>query len=153
MIRESDSQQLYDALFIKSVHEDMKAAVFVTQNGGKLRDCLPAVMVGCEYDKVAHIGESGRFLQEPEQHPILKTKLLELGSLGDKSDICDYPIGNCAENDAANQVLNDHIEVSNLQQLRFTQALCPRTFQQKDTCNNCNFVFGTNSLDNVQPED
>lgn len=153
MIRETNSQELYDALFLKSVHEDMKAAVFVNQKGGSLRNYLPAAMIGCEYENVAHIGESGIFLEESEQHPMLKNKLLELGPLGGKSNICDYTICNCAENDAANQVLNDHVEVSNLQQLKFTQALCPRTFQQKDTCNNCNFVFGNNSVDNVQSED
>lgn len=144
MVKKSTSEVLFKRLLIEAVRTDLKASVLVTCHGGELREYLPAVMIGCEYGSTTEIGESEVYLLENDRHPLLVTKLEELGTIGKKGDRCMIPIGNCAENDAANKVLNRDNNIANLNQLAFTIPLRPRTFSEIPTCENCEYVSGEN---------
>lgn len=142
MVNKSISANLFNRLIIEIIRTDLKASVFVTRHGGELRDYLPSVMIGCECNSTTEIGESGAKLKEKDFHPLLRNKLLELGSIGNIIERCKNPIGNCAEDDAANKVLKNDSSITNLHQLAFTMPLRPRTFSLIPTCENCEYVFG-----------
>lgn len=68
------------------------------------------------------------------------------GDVGEISPItgCGYPIGNCAEQHAANRVMKE-LEANRLNrdvsQLSFTKAIRPRTMQIIAYCDNCVTLF------------
>lgn len=131
---------LIDAIVVRDVH----AVIFKKKYGGQLDYLLPSVMIGCQSGCLKSIGEAFHSLEGQTFHPLLQEKLEALGTIGESSSICQYKVGKCAENDAANKVfmLDSESSIKSLQQLWFTDSLQPRTFKFVPTCKNCEFVFG-----------
>lgn len=80
--------------------------------------------------------------QKDEFHPALQKALLCLGEIGEKCKRPGnrYPIGNCAEQHAAN-IYMKQCEEKDLSKLFFSVAMRPRTKQIFEYCDNCKDVF------------
>lgn len=119
-----------------------------TQIPRQFKDEFPAVVAGCQDipSNVEMIGCSG--CHTTKWNPDLKDAFqLKLGgSIGSLSPNtgCSFPIGNCAEQHAANKVLNKlngrGIQHS-LQNLAFSKAIRPRTMIEISYCSNCTTLF------------
>lgn len=82
--------------------------------------------------------------QSNEFHPVLGSKLRTLGEIGKKPSIQGkrYPLGNCAEQHAANIFMKQCGE-NDLNNLYFSKAMRPRTKEVFDYCDNCKNTFPT----------
>lgn len=80
--------------------------------------------------------------QSSEFHLVLERKLLSLGSMGEKPSLEGrrYPIGNCAEQHAANIYMKQCSE-NDLKRLYFSKAMRPRTKEVFNSCDNCKDIF------------
>lgn len=107
------------------------------QRGGQ---AYPAAIVGChKCGEVYWIVDSAR---SPVNYPFvaeLRKALQQLGTIGEKSALCDSIIGQCAEPHAANEILN--AESCSLNDLEFSLAMRPRTQTFLPYCNNCKKIF------------
>ena len=77
-----------------------------------------------------------------EFHPVLEQKMGTLGIIG-KRPLMDgnrFPIGNCAEQHAAN-IFMKQFDVNDLNDLYFSKAMRPRTKEVFDYCDNCKDIF------------
>ena len=77
-----------------------------------------------------------------EYHHVLKNKLQLLDEIGKKPGIpgTRYPIGNCAEQHAAN-IYMKQCGANDLNDLYFSMAMRPRTKEVFDYCDNCKDTF------------
>lgn len=77
-----------------------------------------------------------------EFHQVLDRKLRVLGEIGKQPKIPGkrYPIGNCAEQHAANSFMKQYGE-NDLNNLYFSKAMRPRTKEVFDYCDNCKDTF------------
>jgi hypothetical protein len=70
----------------------------------------------------------------------LRLNLLKLGEIGKHSRKCNYIIGNCSEQHAANNYMNCYGE-NDFNKLSFTESVRPRTMQIFPSCENCKSLF------------
>lgn len=70
----------------------------------------------------------------------LKKKMERLAPIGKRPRKESYIIGNCAEQHAGNNYMNAYHE-KDLRQLRFSDAVRPRTMQVFEACENCKYIF------------
>lgn len=140
---------------IKVIAEDVRL------NGKRFDDLhdLPKVVAGCLYDdqqKTMDVGRSGRTHKSINQRiprAVFNVKLVNaLKGIKDTGKIPDTfkdPatgeirfLGTCAEDDAANKVLNAlEQNTPKLNELQFTKALRPRTGNKVKYCKTCQTVF------------
>ena len=114
----------------------------------KFQDEFSAVVAGCQDPptSVEYIGLNGCNTTSWSYN--LRSAFVSKlgGNVGEESLItgCGYPIGNCAEQHAANRVLKD-LEGNRINRdvsdLSFTKAVRPRTMQKIDYCLNCETLF------------
>lgn len=95
----------------------------------------PAVAAVCHNDRCtekrssfSHYPSGGRW------HDLLSLQLERIAKIG------THLIGNCAEQHAANNYMNQ-LHVDNLNELHFSIARRPRTKEEIDYCNNCRMTF------------
>ena len=107
-----------------------------------------AAVAGCQDPdfNVEHVGCSGCDTTKWSEKMELAFDQKLGGSVGDHSPItgCTNRIGNCAEQHAANMVMNEHEEKGihqEIENLAFTQAIRPRTMIEIDYCLNCRTLF------------
>lgn len=106
----------------------------------------PACLVACctiDNPLEIDVSKSSRpIIGKTYKTPILLKALMSLGAIGKKSGVtkCKYPIGQCAEQHAAELVLNKHFK-SSLASLRFSKAIRPRTKAVMGYCDNCKYIF------------
>ena len=86
------------------------------------------------------VGHSGPVPNASSIHPSLAGKLDQIGGLGAENAGAVGRVGCCGEVDAANQLLQ---QGSKLENIRFTDAIRPRTGQVIPRCENCTAVFGS----------
>ncbi len=111
---------------------------------------FPAAVAGClgPISNVERVGKSGSITNQWDEDIISLFHTRLGGSVGSHSPIttCYYPIGNCAEQHAANMVMLEGKKNRNREEankLFFTEAIRPRTMQVIDYCSNCTAVFDT----------
>lgn len=147
-MKESNNEFLYLDLFYKIVIRDITEYSVHCQNGRSLKKLLPAVMIGCEYDDFSSVGASclkneRKYKLETEMAVGFSTRLH--AKLGEKTQLCGNPVGNCAENVTGNEVLkllrHNNVPIPALSELKFTIPIRPRTFQYIPTCENCKKMF------------
>lgn len=109
----------------------------------KMKD-YPAMIVGCKYGEHRVCGRSNgsalynlrrgkrRFL------PLLENAL----QIERQKHLKNISIGSCAEDDAANKILQNNLKITSLYQLNFTIAIRPRTGQKEPYCQICKNIFG-----------
>jgi RHS repeat-associated protein len=85
------------------------------------------------------VGHSGPVPNAAELHPDLLSAMDSAGGLGARNTGVAQPVGCCGEVDAANQLLQ---RGSKLENIRFTDAIRPRTGEVIPTCPNCRATFG-----------
>ena len=87
-----------------------------------------------------YYGRNGGYLAEGyERNPIIFGDESNKGILPDKK-LNEYPVGNCAEVDAANRALNDHAELGNLFMLTI-HTTKNKFGEYKESCKNCEYTF------------
>jgi RHS repeat-associated protein len=99
-----------------------------------------ATMVGAcdvETGNVA-VGASGPVSRLGAINPHISAAADQVGGIGAVNPGAPSPVGCCAEVDAANQLTN---QGSNLQNVRFTDAIRPRTGAEVPKCTNCQGMF------------
>jgi RHS repeat-associated protein len=101
----------------------------------------PSAVVGAYDPETGEVvvGVSGNIPDYDDVHPDLRPIVDEMGGLGAITEDAVGPVGNCAEFDAANQLLHSG---STLEDIEFTDAVRPRTGQQVPMCDNCQNMFG-----------
>ena len=72
--------------------------------------------------------------------PIFITEFKKLGVLGKGSIHDKNPIGNCAEQHSANNLIRV-CNIKKLNHLYFSESVRPRTMEIYAPCNNCRFLF------------
>lgn len=83
---------------------------------------------------------------QKEFDPRLQDALAPLGSLGTKPKGRPNYIGNCAEQQACNDVLmKDRVNKVKVKQVKFTLAYRPRTCEIIPYCSNCTNTFNINN--------
>lgn len=114
------------------------------QNGNfnKYRWDYPATAVACScYDNPVLIEKDySRGVKSSHLAPILANKLRLLGTIGEKSNICNFIIGRCAEPHAANKIIKK-TGCKDLANIYFSVAMRPRTREIIEYCNNCKSTF------------
>ena len=96
----------------------------------------PAVAISVELNGI-YFSDYSRLCDSCLNHK-LRSKLRELGNLYTHNGI--NIIGNCAEVNAANQILEVNSSIP-LNRIQFSEALRPRTKQIINRCSNCNNTF------------
>lgn len=96
----------------------------------------PAAVIGAEFRNSRKVDTSRPC--DPNVENVLRIKLLTLGSLYTR--VNGNIIGNCAEVNASNQILIIY-RYLNLNKIRFSKALRPRTMQVIKMCFNCKKTF------------
>lgn len=140
MIRKTNYSLAYQELYI---HVANLISIAYEQTGGRKpnSDYFPAMTVCCEKNGVFFIGDHTYCPNEISYTPLLRAALCSLGTIGHKGGPANNTIGACAEDVAANLVLR-HVNVTNLNELSFTEAIQPRTFRSRPWCQNCEKIFG-----------
>lgn len=102
----------------------------------------PATSIGGIYSNSKHLDHS-QTLQDPIAQKLI-SRLSKLGTIGQKSILCDNKIGSCCEVHVANTLILKHPSPMNLNinSIKFTRARRPRTNQYIKRCPNCIHVFG-----------
>lgn len=78
---------------------------------------------------------------KPYQHKDLFDRInLRLGKIGTFAQGVKHPIGYCAEQNVANRLMLD--EDAQIDDIRFSVAIRPRTGEIIDYCDNCKALFG-----------
>ena len=98
----------------------------------------PAVVIGAEYN-----GETVFSHSKPCDSTLRKTlrkKLRELGDLYTQKNGVGNPIGNCAEVNATQELMINNPSLE-LDKVKFSTPIRPRTEQPVDVCDNCQFTF------------
>lgn len=104
--------------------------------------------MSCGSDNATASGHSG----EARKNSFSKTELNvylkdKLGNdLGKRSNVkgCGYPIGNCAEDHAANNLLRKNAKKAtdkNINKIKFSKAYYTRTGVSLEYCDNCTTAF------------
>lgn len=96
----------------------------------------PAVVVGAEYNQTKVFDRSRPC--DPSMRKSLRDKLRQLGNL--YTIYNGNPIGNCAEVNVAQQIM-ENIDNVEIEQIIFSTPLRPRTQQPIDICDNCKHTF------------
>lgn len=96
----------------------------------------PAVIVGAEYNHTRVFDRSRPC--DPSMKKKLRDKLRQLGNMYTISN--GNPIGNCAEVNAAQQIMEE-IDNVDLNLIIFSTPLRPRTQQPVAICDNCKHTF------------
>lgn len=82
-----------------------------------------------------------------DKTPTLKEKLLIIAKppkkIGGKSELCNIPIGNCAEDKAARMVIIKSHNAILVDNIYFSKAVRIRTCEIIPPCENCKAVFQT----------
>ena len=95
----------------------------------------PTVASVCHNDNcMEKRGSFSHFPKNENWHPILRNKLEEINKIGKSL------VGNCAEQHAANNYMNQ-LHENDLNQLFFSTARRPRTKEIIPPCNNCCRTF------------
>ncbi|OTG78836.1 hypothetical protein B9T23_01850 [Acinetobacter terrae] len=102
----------------------------------------PATSIGGIYSNSKHLDYSQK-LQSPIAQKLIY-RLTKLGTIGQKSILCDNIIGACCEVHVTNKLILKHPSPMNLNidKIKFTRARRPRTNQYIKRCPNCIHVFG-----------
>lgn len=104
---------------------------------------FPPVVVSCSDG----IGTESSYTHGPEEcvyHPLIENALTSnLGPIGGHTQYePSFRIGRCAEPNAANKLIKkSNGRITNLNQVRFSQALRPFTKEPRDYCQNCQHTF------------
>ena len=116
----------------------------------KYENEFPAVVAGClgRVSGIERVGKSGSTTNQWDKDIVSLFHIRLGGSVGSHSPITTShnPIGNCAEQHAANMVMLEGKKNRNREEankLFFTEAIRPRTMQVIDYCSNCTAVFDT----------
>ncbi len=108
---------------------------------------IPRVaVVCCAHRNQSYKGYSKRVnCNSYENTPDLKNALLRLlppnGKIGDTSNLCPYPVGNCAEPHAAHECIRK--EEVRLASIHFSTARIITTGEIMPYCENCKHTFPT----------
>lgn len=73
----------------------------------------------------------------------LVDKIKQVGKIGHRPERiihCEYRLGHCAEQHAANDLLREQ-RCTNLNEIYFGRAIRPRTGQYMAPCENCKYIF------------
>ncbi len=70
----------------------------------------------------------------------LVKKMDEIGGVGKHNSSCKYPVGQCAEQHAAQFLLNK--EMCSLNEIIYSTPIRPRDNSTHDHCNNCKHILG-----------
>lgn len=116
----------------------------------KYENEFPAAVAGClgPVNGLERVGKSGSITTQWDEDIVSLFHTRLGGSVGSHSPITtsSNPIGNCAEQHAANMVIiegkNNGIS-EEVNKLVFTEAIRPRTMQVIDYCPNCTAIFDT----------
>ena len=88
-----------------------------------------------------HFGHSGSYsMNKIVSNSTLKERLDQLGKIGNYSNLSKNPIGNCAEQHAAAELLDNHPSCG-INQIIFSSAFRPRTDEIVSYCGNCKKIF------------
>lgn len=154
-MNQSDNIQLYTKLFrhIIRLHDDLEYRI--NQNGyidgsRRKRKQYPAVSVGSELATAMAIGDHHCHSKQSDFHDEIYSSLIhKLGDLNKVESLanngCINKVGHCAENYAASEVLRglegtDDFPTE-IRELLFTLAICPRTWTVIDWCGNCHSMY------------
>jgi len=100
----------------------------------------PGAMIGA-YDSTTGataVGVSGDISRLGTINPQISAAADQVGGMGAVNPGASAPVGCCAEVDAANQLTNAGSDLSNV---RFTDAVRPRTGEVVPKCDNCEKMF------------
>ena len=151
----SHNRILYDELFLQiaRMHDEVCYRRHLNNYRGRRgkRKDYPAVSVGAEIDGAQGIGHQRDYSNEKDFHPLVARELSNrLGELNEPSDTnpgCHNRVGHCAENYAASSALK-RIDPQGMAQngqvlseIAFTKAFQPRTWKNRDWCENCHTMF------------
>jgi len=92
---------------------------------------------GAEFRNSRKCNTSGLLILDDEYYPLLKTKLLEFGQIGER--INKTSIGCCAEVNASNEIYKMY--KIKLNEISLSKAYRPKTMQVREKCDVCNSVF------------
>lgn len=111
----------------------------------KKRKQFPASIVGAEYHTVLGIGFQHIYAKPNDFYYTVYNSLIKnFGALNIKDSRSGNCVGHCGENYAATEVLRklnrQKINV-NLSDIKFTNAIQPRTFKKMDWCSICHKIF------------
>ena len=134
--------------YVHDLRETLKMEI---KNRPLKYDDFPAIAIGCEYGIYKAYGHSRRCHESLREEidyvsPLLRA-LKRFGTPPTKKIIGGkiHFIGTCAEDSAANKVLQEVFEVRHsyptLQQLSFTSPVRPRTYQRRPMCRVCKSIF------------
>lgn len=136
------------AVYVHDLRETLKTEI---KNRPIKHDDFPAIAIGCEYGIYTAFGHSRRChksLREEVYYvpPLLKAlKKFAVPPTKRSIDGHIYFVGTCAEDSAANKVLQEVFEVRHsypmFQQLSFTNPVRPRTYQRRPMCRVCKSIF------------
>lgn len=127
----------------------MKKLIVNTKEEDKKR-CkdYPAVVVQCcvsddllkgRRRPLFYFGHSGS-KNKIASNPTMKERLDKLRKNKDHSNLSKNPIGNCAEQHAAAELLENHPSCG-IEQIVFSSAFRPRTDEMVRYCGNCKIIF------------
>jgi hypothetical protein len=94
-------------------------------------------IIGAEHKEIRKVDGSGSVPEPLAQK--LKIELIKIAPLGTKG--IDNYVGCCAEVRASNKIILSR-NSAQIEKIRFTDAIRPRTGQRIKRCKNCNKVFG-----------
>jgi len=135
------------------MHEDLEYRINVNDymNGTrKQRKMYPAVSVGVELASQLALGNHHNQSKATDFHvKIYNALITQLGSLNKVETLanngCTNRVGHCAENYAASKLLKKLVSTPDfpqrLNELSFTWAVKPRTWDAIDWCANCHTIF------------
>lgn len=134
--------------YVHDLRETLKTEI---KNRPIKNDDFPAIAIGCEHGIYTAFGHSRRchksLREEVYYVPLLLKALKKFGIPPTKRIIGGHIhfVGTCAEDSAANKVLQEVFEVRHsypmLQQLSFTNPVRPRTYQRRPMCRVCKSIF------------
>lgn len=103
----------------------------------------PALASICRYH--GDIGKGcSQYFGNVSWHYFLKRRIERLGRMGHGSNMCSYPLGQCAEQHACNNLAErTGLNIGILNNLCFSESVRPRTLQIFPPCKNCKDIFPT----------
>jgi hypothetical protein len=161
MIKPQKEQDMLNHLdaFCEVLHQKCRLVYpNLNDDDSKTKIFYPACIVTCKYNDKLYDGRSKSgtvdipFSLDKSINKILENKLLEEAKLY-KTELFKATtyqgekiyVGSCAEDDAANQLLEADSTIPptfSLSQIKFTQAIRPRTKQEWPYCRVCQEIFG-----------
>lgn len=117
-------------------HKLNQYSVILASAGNKKNRC-PATIIGAEHGNRRKVDSSG--IPPSPMAQSLQVEIQNIGTIGSRAN--NNTLGCCSEVRASNQILimSAKIQIINI---RFTNAIRPRTGQIIARCKNCTIVFG-----------